>query len=78
MQAAALNSVPNLTGMTATATRSCKCSNGSAVSCTGTCTGGPMSVYVQVTTQTTAQNAFSYPGLSFSGAVSAKAVMRTR
>ena len=78
MQTAAHNAVPNLTGMTATAVRSCKCSNGSAVSCTGTCASGPMSIYVEVTTQASALNAFSYPGLSFSGAVSAKAVMRAR
>jgi Flp pilus assembly protein TadG len=78
MQAAALNAVPNLTGMTVTAVRSCKCPNGSAVSCTGSCTGGAISVFAEVTTQSTAQNAFSYPGLSFSGAISAKAVMRAR
>jgi len=78
MEAAAHNAVPNLTGMTVNAVRSCKCPDGSAVSCTGTCGSGALSVFAEVTTQTTAQNAFSYPGLSFSGAVSAKAVMRAR
>src|SRR5690349_2393404 len=53
MQAAALDSAPNVTGMTATAARSCKCSNGSAVSCTGSCGGGSMRIYVEVTTQAT-------------------------
>jgi Flp pilus assembly protein TadG len=78
MEATARDAVPNLSGMTANAARSCKCSNGSAVSCTGSCGGGAMSVYVEVTTATTAPNWFSYPGLSFTGAISAKAVMRAR
>jgi Flp pilus assembly protein TadG len=77
IQAAARNAVPNLTGMMTTPVRSCKCSNGSAVSCTGSC-GGPMSIYIEVTTAATAPNWFSYPGLAFSGAISAKAVMRAR
>jgi Flp pilus assembly protein TadG len=78
MQAAARDAVPNLTGMTATAVRTCRCSNGAAASCVATCAGSTLNLYVEVTTQTTAPNAFSYPGLSFSGAVSAKAVMRVR
>jgi Flp pilus assembly protein TadG len=78
IQTAARNAVPNLTGMTVTTARTCKCANGSAVSCTGSCGGGAISVFTEVTTQTTASNAFSYPGLSFSGAISAKAVMRAR
>jgi Flp pilus assembly protein TadG len=78
MQAAALNAVPNLSGMTATPARTCKCANGASVSCTGSCGGGAMSVYVQVTTAATAPNWFSYPGLAFTGAVSATAVMRVK
>jgi Flp pilus assembly protein TadG len=78
MEAAARNAEPSLTDLTVTAGRSCKCPNGSAVNCSGSCGGGALSVYAEVTTQTTARNAFSYPGLSFSGAVSAKAVMRAR
>jgi len=50
MQAAALDAAPGVTGMTATATRSCKCSDGSAVSCGGTCASGKMMIYVRVTT----------------------------
>src|SRR5436305_14551245 len=50
MQAAARNAAPTLTDITATAVRSCKCANGSAVSCTGTCSTGSMLTYVQVTT----------------------------
>ncbi len=73
----ALNSAPNLTGMTAVAAQSCKCANGSAVNCGGSC-GGAMLVYVEVTTHATAPNSFSYPGLSFTGAVAGKAVMRAR
>ena len=78
MEAAAHNAVPNLSTLTATAVRSCRCPNGSAVSCAGNCASGAMSVYVEVSTQTTAPNPFAYPGLSFTGAISAKAVMRAR
>jgi Flp pilus assembly protein TadG len=78
MQAAARNAAPGVAGMAATAVRTCKCPNGSAVSCTGSCGSGAMSVYVEVTTHATAPNIFAYPDLSFTGAVSAKAVMRAR
>jgi len=78
MQAAALNSAPGVAGMTATATRSCKCVDGSAVSCGGSCAGGKMLVYVQVTTQVTAHTVFDYSGLSFSNLVSSQATMRAQ
>ena len=78
MQAAARNAAPALTDMTATAVQSCKCANGSAVSCSGSCGAGSMRVYVEVTTHATAPNWFSYPGLAFTGAVSSKAVMRAQ
>jgi len=78
MQAAALNSAPGVTGMTATATRSCKCVDGTSVSCGGSCTGGKMLVYVQVTTQAAAYTLFDYPALHFSGAVTSTASMRAQ
>jgi Flp pilus assembly protein TadG len=78
MQAAARNAAPTLTDITASAVRSCKCANGSAVSCTGSCSTGSMLTYVQVTTSATAPNWFSYTGLSFTGAVSSTAVMRAQ
>lgn len=78
MQTAALNAAPDVTGMTATAVKSCQCPGGASVSCGGSCTGGKMMVYVQVTAQVTCNAVFSYPGLPFSGAVSSRASMRAQ
>jgi Flp pilus assembly protein TadG len=78
IRAAALNAAPNLSGLTVTPVPSCRCANGSAVGCSGTCASGAVEMYVEVTARATAPNAFSYPGLGFTGAVSAKAVMRAR
>lgn len=78
MQNAARNSAPNVTGMTATAVRSCKCPDGTSVVCTGTCATGSMRVYVSVTTHATVLNWFQYTGLPYTGAVTGKAVMRVR
>ena len=78
MQTAALNAAPGVTGMTATATRSCKCADGATASCGGSCANGKMLVYVQVTTQVTAPAIFNYPGLNFSNLVTAQASMRAQ
>jgi Flp pilus assembly protein TadG len=78
MKAAALNSAPGVAGMTASAIRTCKCGDGSAVDCTGTCASGAVLIYVQVTTQATAHTVFDYSGLSFSGLVSSQATMRAQ
>jgi Flp pilus assembly protein TadG len=78
MQAAALNSLPGLTLMTATATRNCKCPDGTAVSCGGSCVGGKMLIYVQVNTQASAYTVFDYSGLSLSKLVASQAVMRVQ
>ncbi len=78
IRAAAANAAPKMTGMTVDAVPSCKCANGSAVSCSGSCVSGPLEMYVEVTARATAPNAFSYPGLPFTGAIRAKAVMRAK
>ena len=78
MQAAALNSAPGVAGMTAAATQFCQCSGGSSVSCTGSCNGGKMLIYVQVTTQATAHTIFNYSPLSFSGLVTSQVSMRAQ
>ena len=78
MQNAALNSAPGVTGMTATATHSCKCTDGTSVSCSGSCSNGKMLVYVQVTTQAAAHTIFNYSGLNFSNQVTARASMRAQ
>ena len=78
MQAAARNAAPTLTGLTVTAEQACQCSDGTAASCSGSCSTGALSVYVRVTATATAPLAFRYPGLAFSGAVSSSATMRAQ
>jgi Flp pilus assembly protein TadG len=78
MQAAALAAAPGIAGMTASAVKSCKCPGGASVSCTGSCSGGHMLIYAQVTTQATSHTFFNYSGLSFSGTVSAKVSVRAQ
>jgi Flp pilus assembly protein TadG len=78
MEAAARNSAPKLTDLSATAKQSCKCADGAALSCAGSCASGPMRLYVEVTTQATAPNWFAYPALGYTGAVSSTAVMRVK
>jgi Flp pilus assembly protein TadG len=77
IQAASADAAPNLVGMVTTTAQVCKCANGSAVSCSGSC-GGAMAVYVEVTTRATSPNLFRYSALPFTGAASARAVMRAR
>jgi Flp pilus assembly protein TadG len=79
MQDAALNE-SSLSGMTATATSSCKCSNGSTTSCTSnTCAGGThLEEYVSVTTSYTMKSLFKYPGIPQSYALSGYQTMRVR
>ena len=78
IRSTALNSVPTVTGLTITSSQTCKCSDGGAVSCTGTCPSGSVSVYVQVTATGTASAIFNYPGLAFSGNTSSRVLMRVQ
>ena len=78
MRAAAVDAAPNLSGLTVTPVQACRCSNGSTVSCLGSCPSDPVGLYVDVTARATAPNLFNYSALPFSGAVSARAVMRAR
>ena len=77
IQAAAVNSAPDVSGMTVTSTRSCQCPGGAAVSCSGSCTG-TMLVYVQVSTQASVPAIFSYSALGYSGATAAQVSMRVQ
>jgi Flp pilus assembly protein TadG len=77
IQAAAINSAPDISGMTVSSTRTCQCPGGVAVSCSGTCTGN-MLIYVQVNAQVTAGTIFSYSGLGFSGSTAAQVSMRVQ
>lgn len=78
IRAAALNAEPYVKGMTVSSAVSCQCSSGGAVSCGGTCVNSNILIYVQVTVNATAATFFSYSGLPFAGAVTAKAVMRAQ
>ena len=79
MQNAAVNAAPDIGGVTATASKVCKCSDGSTVNCTGgTCTTGGVRVYAQVTVRATVSAIFSYSQLPYSGAVSTTACMRAQ
>lgn len=78
MQSAALNSAPGVTGMTASTARTCKCVDGSAISCSSTCTTGGLLIYVQVTTRVAAHTVFDYAPLHFSNTVTSTASMRAQ
>jgi Flp pilus assembly protein TadG len=79
MQTAALNAAPDIKGLTATAAKVCRCSDGTAVNCgTGSCATGSVRTYVQVTASTTLTPIFSYSQLPFSGAVATTATMRAQ
>ena len=78
MQNAALNAAPDVPGLTATAVKACKCSDGTAVSCGGSCSSGPVRVYAQVTASATATPIFSYSQVPFAGAVSTTVCMRAQ
>jgi len=78
MQAASGYVAPNYVYIIVRPVQACRCSNGSAVSCIGSCPSGPVALYVDVTARATAPTLFRYSGLPFSGVVSARAVMRAR
>ena len=79
MQNAALNAAPDVHGLTATAAKVCKCSDGTTVNCAGgSCSSGPVRVYAQVTASTTATPIFSYSLVPFAGAVSTTVSMRAQ
>ncbi|HUA60901.1 MAG TPA: TadE family protein [Verrucomicrobiae bacterium] len=77
IQSAAVNSAPDISGLTVTSSQSCQCANGTGVSCTGSCAGN-MLMYVQVNVQAATTNFFSYSGLGFGGTTSAQAKMRVQ
>ncbi len=79
MEQAALNDV-NLTGMTASASSACKCSNGSATSClSNTCSSGEhLEEYVSVSTSYSMHSLFKYPGIPQTYTLSGYQTMRVR
>ena len=77
MQSAATSNAPNLSGMTATATHFCKCSDGSASTCLSTdCAASHRLVYTQVNTSASYAPLISFMGILPSMTVPGKAVMR--
>ena len=77
MQSAALADAPNLTGMTATASHSCQCSDGSASTCLSTdCAASHRLTYVKVNTSATYTPWFNWPGVPLTTALSSQAIMR--
>ncbi|HEV2447010.1 MAG TPA: TadE/TadG family type IV pilus assembly protein [Candidatus Sulfopaludibacter sp.] len=78
IRAAAVNAAPDVKALTVTSSTACQCSGGGAVSCSGSCTGAQMLIYVQVTASATASKIFNYAGLGFSGATSSQAKMRAQ
>jgi hypothetical protein len=79
METAATNAAPDITGLTASAVKSCQCSNGTTVNCGGgTCSSGPVRTYVQVTVTAPCSALFSYSQLPFTGKVSSTASMRAQ
>ena len=79
MQNAALNAAPDVPGLTATAVKVCKCSDGTTVNCSGgSCSSGPVRVYAQVKASTSAAPIINYSLVPFAGAVSTTVSMRAQ
>jgi Flp pilus assembly protein TadG len=77
IRTAATNAAPGITGLTTTAVRTCQCSGGSSVDCSGSC-GGGMYVYIAVTAQATAPTVMNYGPLPYNGTVSSTSRMRAQ
>lgn len=73
MQQAALNDA-NTASASAVATRYCACSDGSSVSCSGSCASGSVRRYLQIVIQTPFKS--FYPGLPT--VIKGRAVVRAR
>jgi Flp pilus assembly protein TadG len=77
MRLAALNDAQNVSGLTATATHSCQCADGSASTCQATdCPTSHRLLYVQVNTAGTYPSLFRFPGLLGTLNVTGQAVMQ--
>lgn len=74
---AATQDAPNVTGLSATASYFCQCSNGGSSTCAATdCSTSRIVTFVQVNTTATVNPQIYVPGLPRSYIVSGKAVMR--
>jgi Flp pilus assembly protein TadG len=76
MKLAAAQDAPNVSGMTATASYSCTCSNGTASTCAASdCASSRMLVYVTVNTSAAVDPLIYVPGLPKTYTVTGKATM---
>jgi Flp pilus assembly protein TadG len=79
MQNAAYNDAAGVSGITATASRFCQCSNGSMVQCGSSCSNGNGAItYVKVQTSGTFTTLINYPGLPSSIPLQFTAAMRAQ
>ena len=80
IQLATTQDAPNLTGVSATATPSCSCSDGTVITCAnaGTTCLSPARIieYVQVNTSASVNTAFHYPGIPNTLTLHGQAIMR--
>jgi Flp pilus assembly protein TadG len=77
MQNAAKADAPNLTGMTATASYYCECSDGSASTCLATdCASSHRLTYVKVNTSATYTPLVNWPGIPTTTTLTSQAIMR--
>lgn len=77
MQNAAAADAASLTGMTATASHYCQCSDGSASTCLATdCSANHRLMYVKVITTATYSPWFNWPGIPATTTLTSQAIMR--
>ena len=76
MQTAATNDSSNVTGLTATASKFCTCSDGTSATCGSGCS--PQRVYVKVVTSYTFSTFGTYPWLPSSVPISTQVSMRVQ
>ena len=78
MQTAAVNDGSNISGLTATATQYCICSNHAKFTCGSSPACQDQAMYVQVTTTATFHTYFSYPGIPNTITLNGSAIMRAQ
>lgn len=79
MQREALSEAPNISGLTATASRFCACSSGGTSTCQSTdCTGSRVIEFVQVNTAATVDPLFYFNSTHITFNLTGKAVMRVQ
>ena len=78
MQTAALNDGTNISGLSASATEYCTCSNHAKFTCGSSPACQDQATYVQVTTTATFHTYFTYPGIPNTITLNGSAIMRAQ